>query len=170
MGFTPRDGQAVCLHRGKTAENFPLGSVDGEPISLSNYRGKVVLMAFWTSWCGECMEELTFLQGLHPELSEDVVVLAINLEAQNLLPQRVAKMKKEMAKLGIRFPVLLDTELDLWRDYCINALPTSIIVDRRGKIRFAEPNYHPENQKRITNALAELGVLQQGRKQPTANN
>ncbi len=156
LGAAP--GWPLCLKEGQVAPNFTIEDIDGNPVKLSSFRGKVVLMAFWASWCPRCMEELAFLQGLSTALEDELVVLAINQETQNLSPKHVAKLKKEIQDLGIEFPVLLDKNLDVWKLYCINALPTSVILDREGKVRFAEPNYYWASQKKIRKVLQELGV------------
>ncbi|MHB8767169.1 MAG: peroxiredoxin family protein [Deferrisomatales bacterium] len=153
-----RPAAALCLEVGGQAPDFTIEDIDGRPVSLASTRGKVVLLAFWASWCPRCMEELLFLQGLYTGLSKDLVVLAINQETQNLSPVHVEKLKKEMKELGIQFPILLDKNLEAWKSYCINALPTSVILDREGKVRFAEPNYYWASQKKIKAVLGELGV------------
>jgi peroxiredoxin len=156
-----RPGQAVCLDIGQEAADFTLGDIDGKPVTLSQLRGKVVLLAFWASWCPRCMEEMAFLQGLYTGFSGQLEVLAINQETQNLSATHVAKLKEEIEGLGIEFPVLLDKELEVWKSYCINALPTSVILDRSGKARFVEPNYYWASQKKIKAVLQELGVTPQ---------
>jgi len=159
MLFTGNSATAICVEAGKDAPGFTLEDVDGNIVSLSDYKGKVVMIAFWASWCSRCMEEMSFLQGLYASLSNDIVVLAINQETQNLSPKHVEKLKTELKELGISFPILLDKELDVWSSFCINALPTSVILDRDGKVYFAEPNYYWASQEKITKALVDLGVL-----------
>ncbi len=149
---------ALCLKAGQAAPDFTLPDMNGKSVQLSSYRGKVVLLAFWASWCPRCMEELAFLQGLSTGLANDLVVLAINQETQNLSDAHVAALRKEVEGLGIEFPILLDRELSVWKDYCINALPTSVILDREGVVRFAEPNYYWASQKKIRGVLKELGI------------
>jgi peroxiredoxin len=154
----PPQARALCLETGTPAPDFVLEDMDGQPVKLSDYRGKVVFLAFWASWCPRCMEELAFLQGLYTGLSKDLVVLAVNQETQNLSKTHVARIKEEVAGLGIQFPILLDKELTVWKSYCINALPTSVILDREGNVRFAEPNYYWASQKKFRAVLEELGV------------
>lgn len=149
---------ALCVDEGKPAPDFSLEDLNGKRVTLSELKGKVVLLAFWASWCPRCMEELAFLQGLYTGFEKDLTVLAINQETQNLSASHVAKLKDEIANFGIQFPVLLDRNLDVWKLYCINALPTSIILDREGVVRFAEPNYYWASQKKIKTILLELGV------------
>jgi peroxiredoxin len=155
----PRAAEAICVEEGQVAPDFTLESIDGETVSLSSHRGKVVLIAFWASWCSRCLEELTFLQGLNAKLSDDIVVLAVNQETQNLSETHVAQLRRQVAELGVEYPIVLDKALDVWGEYCINALPTSVIVDREGRIRFAEPNYYWASQDKITKVLTELEVL-----------
>jgi len=151
-------GHALCVELGDEAPDFTVETLDGKPVTLSDYRGKVVFLAFWASWCPRCMEELAFLQGLYTGLSKDLVVLAVNQETQNLSETHVAKLREEIGTLGIQFPVLLDKNLSVWKAYCVNALPTSVILDREGKVRFAEPNYYWASQKRFRAVLADLGL------------
>ncbi|MBI5017002.1 MAG: TlpA family protein disulfide reductase [Deltaproteobacteria bacterium] len=155
----PGRSLALCLSTGQKAQDFQLEDINGKPVTLSSYKGKVVLLAFWASWCPRCMEELAFLQGLYTGHENDLVVLAINQETQNLSATHVAKLRDEISNLGIQYPILLDKNLEVWKSYCINALPTSIIVDREGTARFAEPNYYWASQKKIKGILSELGVV-----------
>ncbi|RMG93373.1 MAG: TlpA family protein disulfide reductase, partial [Candidatus Dadabacteria bacterium] len=138
--------------------DFTIEDINGSPVSLSSFQGKVVLMAFWASWCPRCMEELAFLQGLYTGNEDKMVILAVNQETQNLSASHVAKLKEDIETLGITFPVLLDKNLDVWKLYCINALPTSVILDQEGNVRFAEPNYYWASQKKIRKVLEDLGV------------
>lgn len=154
----PGQARALCVEEGSVAPDFAIEDIEGKPVKLSDYRGKVVFLAFWASWCPRCMEELAFLQGLYTGLSKDLVVLAVNQETQNLSATHVAKLKEEITGLGIQFPILLDKNLEVWKAYCINALPTSVILDREGKVRFAEPNYYWASQKKFREVLAELGI------------
>jgi peroxiredoxin len=154
----PGRSLALCLDAGQKAPEFTLEDINGKPVTLSSFQGKVVLLAFWASWCPRCMEELAFLQGLYTGYEKDLVVLAVNQETQNLSAAHVAKLKEEITNLGIQFPILLDKNLDVWKSYCINALPTSVILDREGKVKFAEPNYYWASQKKIKAVLQDLGL------------
>jgi peroxiredoxin len=158
VGPTVPAARAVCLEVGQEAADFTISDIDGNPVTLSRLRGKVVLLAFWASWCPRCMEELTFLQGLYTEYSDQLEVLAVNQETRNLSAAHVAKLKKEIGALGIDFPIPLDKELSVWNSYCIKALPTSAILDREGIVRFVDPIYYWDNQDKIEAVLKELGI------------
>lgn len=75
-----------------------------------------------------------------------------------LLTSHVAKLGEELRERGISFPVPLDRELSAWKDYCIGALPTTVILDREGIVRFAEPNFYWASREKIEEVLRGLGV------------
>jgi peroxiredoxin len=157
LGFTA-PARAICIEVGNPAPDFTLTDLDGKTISLASYKGKAVLLAFWASWCPRCMEELAFLQGIYTGYKNDLVVVAINQDTKNLSPAHVEKLKAELKEMGLEFPIVLDKEFEAWQKFCINALPTSVILSREGKVVWAEPNYYWASQKKIRNVLADMGI------------
>lgn len=149
---------ALTVKDGDPAPDFEISTIDGGKVKLSSFKGKVVLLAFWASWCPRCMEELAFLQGLYTAYKDNLTVLAINQDTKNLSEAHLAKLKETVKEMGLGFPVLIDLEFDAWQKYGINALPTSIIVNKEGKIVFAEPNYYWASQSKIKNILAAEGI------------
>ncbi len=143
---------ALCVEVGKEIPDVSLPTLDGEPVALSSFRGKIVLMAFWASWCPRCEEELTFLEGVY-KTSPDIVVLAINQESQNISRAHIDRIRKTLKDWKIDFPVLVDRNLDAWNTFCMNALPTSIILDKKGVVRYAEPNYYWATQDKIAGVI-----------------
>ena len=154
----PTLGKALSVKEGEPAPDFEITSIDGAKVKLSSFRGKVVLLAFWASWCPRCMEELAFLQGLYTGYKDKLTVLAVNQDTKNLSETHLAKLKETVKEMGLEFPILIDLEFEAWQKYGINALPTSIIVDKDGKVLFAEPNYYWASQKKIKNLLAGVGI------------
>lgn len=136
---------AVGPVAGQKAPGFSLKDIDGNRFTLDQFRGKTVVIAFWSTWCSRCEEELRFLKDKFGNRT-DVAVLLVNQDsAKKVSLARVRAMKE---KLGIRFPVLLDEGLALWEVYGINALPTSIVIGKDGSIKHVEPNFYwgsPEN-------------------------
>ncbi len=143
---------ALCVEVGKEIPDVSLPTLDGQPVKLSSYRGKIVLMAFWASWCPRCEEELTFLEGVY-KTSPDIVVLAINQESQNISRAHIDRIRKTLKDWKIDFPVLVDRNLEAWNTFCMNALPTSIIIDKKGVVRYAEPNYYWATQDKIAEVI-----------------
>lgn len=155
LTILPLSASALCVDIGKSVRDVTLPTIDGQNVAISSYRGKIVLLAFWASWCPRCNEELTFLQGIYKS-SPDIAVLAINQESQNISKAHIERIRNTLKEWKIDFPVLVDRNLDAWNGFCINALPTSIIIDPRGKVRFAEPNYYWATQDKIADIIREI--------------
>ncbi len=160
LSFALSAGTAMALSVGKgdMAPDFTLNNLDDKPVKLSDGRGKVVLLAFWASWCPRCMDELAFLQELYAEHKDEMVVIAVNQDTKNLSKTHLEKLKVDIAKMKLGYEVLLDLKFEAWQQYGINALPTSVIIDREGKIVYVEPNYYWASQKKIKGVLKELGL------------
>lgn len=150
-----RPAEALCVKIGEELPNVTLPSLEGESVSLSSYRGKIVMLAFWASWCPRCMDELTYLQGIS-KTSPDIVVIGINQESQNISRAHKDRIRKSLKEAKIDFTILVDENLDAWRTFCINALPTSIILDKKGVVRFAEPNYYWATQDKIAEIIQQI--------------
>lgn len=107
------------------APDFTLKNLDGKEISLSDYKGKIVLLNFWATWCKYCDLEMPDLNKLNNE-NDDVVVLAVNY----LEPHKTVKPYIEKGKY--EFDVVLDEDGDVSRTYLISPLPTSYFIDKEG--------------------------------------
>ncbi len=142
----------LCVEIGKPIPEVTLPSLAGQKVALSDFKGRIVLLAFWASWCPRCEEELTFLQGVY-KTSPDIVVVAINQESQNVSKAHLDRIRRTLGDWKIDFPVLIDKNLDAWNAFCINALPTSIILDKKGVVRYAEANYYWASQDKFAEVI-----------------
>lgn len=136
---------AVTLSPGDKAPKFSLNDIEGNKVSLDQYVGKTVVIAFWSTWCSRCEEELSFLKESFGNRS-DVVVLLVNQDSEKQVSLRRVRSIRD--RLGINFPILLDEGLALWDGFGINALPTSVVIGKNGVIKMVEPNFYwasPEN-------------------------
>ena len=120
---------------GNLAPNFQLNDMTGKPVSLSDFRGKVVYLNFWATWWPICQAERSSLQSLYEERqNKDVVLLTIDIigTRPTETPENLADF---MQKNGYTFPVLLDMDRAVTRNYSIKATPTNILIDKNGIIR-----------------------------------
>ena len=118
------------------APNFTLKSLAGKNIKLSELTGNVVLVNFWASWCGPCRQEMPLLNAIHKKYAPlGFTVLGINVEEQ------VANARSFITERPVDFPILLDAKNQVSKLYHVVAMPTTVVIDRDGKIRFIHQGY-----------------------------
>jgi len=114
---------------GREAPNFSLPQLQGEPIKLSDLRGKAVVLNFWGTWCEPCKEEMPALQKQYEALKDQgLVVLGVNIGET---PVAVQPFVDEM---GVTFPILLDRDSQITKLYRIIPIPTTFFIDRDGEV------------------------------------
>ncbi len=115
---------------GKTAPNFELKTVDGRPWRLGNQNGKIVVLDFWASWCGPCMQAMPVVERAVRELDrEDVIWVGINLEESG------EKVQYTVDRLNVQSLVLLDSDGGVGAEYDARAIPLTVIIDAEGIVR-----------------------------------
>ena len=118
------------------APDFTLRGSDGRNVRLDELRGQVVLVNFWATWCGPCREEMPRLDTLYQKYHKSgFVLLGINVDDDPRTALATA------AKLGVSFPVLLDTDKKVSKLYDLNTMPSTIVIDRDGKVRYLHRGY-----------------------------
>jgi len=122
-------GGGPAFLAGAPAQSYPVLGLDGKTDSLDRYRGHVVLVNLWASWCAPCRSETPALERLYEdERSRGLVVLGIDQgESRDAAAGFASSMK-------LRYPILLDQDQAYGRAYAAIGLPTSIVVDRNGRI------------------------------------
>ncbi len=125
-------GQIPAPQEGFLAPDFALETLDGEEITLSDLRGKVVLLNFWATWCPPCRSEMPSFQEAYAKYEEEgFVIVAVNATLQDS-PKDVADF---VAEYGLSFPVVLDLEGEANQLYLVQSLPTSFFIDKEGIIQ-----------------------------------
>jgi len=118
------------------APDFSLKSDSGENLRLSELRGEVVLINFWASWCGPCRQEMPVLSELHDKYkSMGFTVLGVNVEENS---DEARKLLKDMP---VSFPVLFDNDSSVSKQYDVAAMPSTVLVDRNGNMRYLHKGY-----------------------------
>lgn len=121
---------------GLTAPDFTLEDLNGNSISLSDYRGQAVLLNFWATWCGPCREEMPDLQAVYQQYAGKLKVLAVNLTNTQ---RSVDEVSKFLADNGYKMPVILDRKGEVATTYLVRGIPTSFFIDSKGVIRGIVP-------------------------------
>lgn len=115
---------------GASAPDFELKTVEGQSFKLSDLRGQVVMINFFTTWCPPCRAEMPALQEVYVALEpQGLVILAVNLGESGVA------IRSFQEKLGLTFPIVVDKDDQVARRYDILPLPTSYFIDRDGIVR-----------------------------------
>jgi len=117
---------------GFLAPDFTLESLFGDKVTLSDMRGKAIVLNLWASWCPPCRAEMPAIQLVYQENHErGLEVLAVNMTAQDNL----AAVETFVHEFNLTFPILLDTDGEVGITYLMRALPTTFFIDRDGVIQ-----------------------------------
>ena len=121
----------------KAAPDFTLLDLGGQEVSLEQFKGKIVLLDFWATWCVPCQMTMPLLERLQKEYSSDLVQLAVNMYEPIDLVREYARSQ------GLHAPVLLDEEGSVSYTYRVGGIPTQVLIDRGGIVRFVQEGFDP---------------------------
>ncbi|MCK7597809.1 TlpA family protein disulfide reductase [Microbulbifer sp. CAU 1566] len=133
------------------ASDFTLASLNDGNLKLSEQRGEVIMLNFWASWCGPCREEMPLLSDLHARYEPvGFQVWGVNVDANREDAQAMLK------KIPVEFPVLFDAESDVSKLFGVEAMPTSVFIDRDGKVRYVHKGYRSGDEAEYKKIIKEL--------------
>lgn len=133
------------------AADFTLKAADGSNYRLAEQRGELVLINFWASWCGPCRQEMPQLDKLAAEFADlGVQVVGINVE------QETADAEQFLKASPVSFPILWDGSNSTAKAYAVGGMPTTVIVDRNGDIRYRHAGYQPGDEQEYREQLKKL--------------
>ena len=133
------------------APDFTLPTLDGPNLRLEEYRGQVVLINFWASWCGPCRQEMPVLDQLHQRYEDTgFAVLGVNVEGETGPAQQIVDKTK------VTFPVLIDTNQAVSEMYNLEAMPSTLVVDRDGNVRYIHLGYKPGDEAKYVEIVKKL--------------
>lgn len=133
------------------APDFTLKSLEGSNLRLEEYRGQVVLINFWASWCGPCRQEMPILDRLHQRYEDTgFAVLGVNVEGDAGPAQQLVN------ETHVSFPVLIDEGQKVSEAYDLEAMPSTYVVDRDGKVRYVHRGYKPGDEAKYVEIVKAL--------------
>ena len=136
---------------GQEAPDFALKSASGSNLRLSEYRGDVVMINFWATWCGPCRQEMPLLNDLYARYNRaGFSLLGVNIDDDS---SRALEMAEE---LGVSFPVLFDDRKEVSKLYQVEAMPVTVLVDREGKVRHVHLGYKPGYEEKYLTQIRAL--------------
>ncbi len=142
---------ALAVTVNDQAPDFTLKSLEGTNLRLDEYKGQVVLINFWASWCGPCRQEMPLLDRIHQRYSDaGFAVLGVNVEGQ------IAPAKEIADSTGVTFPLLIDENQRVAEVYDLEAMPSSVLVDRDGVVRYVHRGYKPGDEAKYLEVVKQL--------------
>ncbi len=140
------------LKVGEAAPDFVLQDLEGNEVRLSDFAGRPVLLNFWNTWCPPCRTEMPALQEVYTAQGADgLQILAVNLLYQENDLRDVTQFVQEK---GLTFPILLDETGEVAVRYRVGSLPTSVFVDREGKVHLIQVG--PMSRAFVQSVLQEI--------------
>lgn len=150
LEFSMGPSEARGIPTGEPAPDFTLKNLDGKTVRLTDYRGKVVLIDFWATWCPPCLKELPHIQTIHEKYREQgLVVLAISTDREK------SAVPPFLEKNGYTFPVLFDNG-KVQPAYKVESIPVVYLVDREGMIQWHHVGYGPGGEKELEQEVKKL--------------
>jgi len=150
-GATAAAGAEPRAWQGPQPGGFALQDLDGRTHRLADYRGRVVLVNFWATWCEPCRAEMPSIERLRADLADrPFSVLAVNLAEPR------SRIEKFLAAMPLGFPVLLDRDTAVAKAWRARILPATYLVDRDGRVRqvqFGELDWSSGAGRRAVEAL-----------------
>jgi len=146
--------ESGAVQEGQRAPRFELPALDGNGVvSLKQYRGKVVYLDFWASWCPPCRTAMPAIEKLRREFpEEDFQVVAINVDSN------LNKAKKILAKEKVGYPSGSDPKGQLPKRFQVKTMPTSYLIDRNGVVRYVHEGYRRGDDKALRAEIRKLLV------------
>lgn len=154
LSLTGIDDSLASSDTGKFAPVFELKDLEGKKVSLADFKGKVILLNFWATWCAPCKAEMPSLENLYRNLKgKGLVVIGVSVDNSEKTVHSFVKEK------GITFPILLDKGKEVsFDDYGVIGLPVTFLIDKKGVIVdkvFGERQWDSEEVKEKIKRLLE---------------
>ena len=133
------------------APAFQLDAVTGEATNLSQFKCQVVMLNFWATWCGPCQQEMPLLEQMYKKYKPaGFTLVGVNVDKE------APPVRALLAKRPVSFPVLLDPASQVSRAYHIDEMPSTVLIDRKGNIRYLHRGYKPGDENEYQDRIRQL--------------
>ncbi len=136
-----------------TAPDFTAKDLNGNPIRLSDLKGRIVVLDFWASWCVPCKKSMPHLIKLYNDYAADsLVIIGINVDTQ------LDKMREFQNSINedITFPLIFDSESKIPPLYNVEGMPTTVVINKSGIIKYKEVGYNDDLKDKLDKTITEL--------------
>ncbi len=133
------------------APPFTLSELDGQSASLSQYKGQVVMLNFWATWCGPCQQEMPLLEQMYRKYKPaGFTLIGVNVDKD------APPVKQLLERKPVSFPVLLDPASQVSKAYHVDEMPSTVLIDRKGNVRFLHRGYKPGDENEYQDRIRQL--------------
>jgi peroxiredoxin len=144
-------GTAFAADAGGPAPSFTLAALTGQQAALSQYKGQVVMVNFWATWCGPCQQEMPLLDQMYKKYKPaGFTLIGVNVDKE------APAVRELMARKPVSFPVLLDPANQVSKAYHVDEMPSSVLIDRKGEIRYIHRGYRPGDENEYQDRIRQL--------------
>src|SRR5690348_14747442 len=142
---------AVAADPSGPAPQFTLPEKGGGQLSLAQYKGQVVMINFWASWCGPCRQEMPLLENIYKKYNKmGFTLIGVNVEPD---PKAAEGFLKDTP---VNFPVIYDKDSTVSKAYDVSGMPSTVIIDRKGNIRVLHRGYKPGDENEYLDSIRTL--------------
>jgi thiol-disulfide isomerase/thioredoxin len=143
---------AVASNSTGPAPAFQLPARGGQEVNLAQFKGQVVMINFWATWCGPCRQEMPLLEGIYKKYKPmGFTMIGVNVE-----PDPAAAEAWLAKQPPVTFPIAFDTDSAVSKLYKVNGMPNSVIIDRQGNVRLLHRGYKPGDENTYLNQIRAL--------------
>jgi len=133
------------------APAFTLASRAGQDVSLAQYKGQVVMLNFWASWCGPCRQEMPLLESIYKKYNKmGFTLIGVNVEPDSNAANEWLKATP------VSFPILYDRDSKVSKLYDVAGMPSTVIIDRSGKLRVLHRGYKAGDENEYLDSIRTL--------------
>ena len=142
---------ALATSSSAPAPDFTLPSNAGKTVNLSQYKGQVVMINFWATWCGPCRQEMPLLESIYKKYNKmGFTLIGVNVEPDS-------KPAEDWLKATpVSFPILFDTKSEVSKMYEVSGMPSTVILDRKGNVAFIHHGYKPGDENEYQDSIRKL--------------